>query len=69
MDIIYGCKGCTAIPTMKANSLCDYVCCSKICMTFSQDRIFLPGNEDILQPQISSRRDQYDEAAICIGIL
>jgi len=69
MDIIHGCKGCSAIPTMNANSLCNYACCSKICMTFSKDRIFLAGNEDILHQQLSSRKDQYDEATICIGIL
>jgi len=69
MDIIHGCKGCSAIPTMNANSLCDYASCSKICMTFSKDRIFLAANEDILQQQLSGRRDQYDEPAISIGIL
>jgi len=69
MDIIHGCKGCSAIPTMNANSLCDYACCSKICMTFSKNPIILAGNEDILQQQLSGRRDQYNEAAICIGIL
>jgi len=35
MDIVYGCKGCSAIPTMDANSLCKYAVCSKICMSFS----------------------------------
>jgi len=54
---------------MNANSLCDYACCSKISMTFSKDQIFLAGSEDILQQQLYGRRDQYDEAAICIGIL
>jgi len=69
MDIIHVCKGCSAIPTMNANSVYDYACYSKICMSFSKDRIFLAGNEDILQQQLSGQRDQYDEATICIGIL
>jgi len=69
MDIIHDYKGCSAIPTTNANSLYDYRCCSKICMTFSKDQIFLAGNEDILQQQLCGRRDQYDEGAICIGIL
>ena len=69
MEIIHSSKGCSAIPTMNANSLCDYACCSKICMTFPKDQIFLASNEDILQQQLSVRKNQYDEAAICIGIL
>jgi len=54
---------------MNSNSLYDHAYRSEICISFLKDRKFLADNKDILQQQLSSRRDLYDEPGICIEIL